>query len=195
MRPGAERTGSDMRRRNNKPSVRVTNLSEDTREPDLLELFRPFGDIFCARPQGRTIQASVLNNRNLLDKFRFSIVEGQIYKFANFELCLLIFPIPEIMKIDFRHPVDKLIDVVAFVKDVGTLDEFCRGNETKKRLRKVQNLIQSAKDEKSPIMVALSQPMTSQLSQHSNGASLHNQTKVTISQIPEQAIEFDRRVF
>ncbi|KAI9112615.1 hypothetical protein K1719_016538 [Acacia pycnantha] len=30
--------------------------------------------------------------------------------------------------------------------------------------------------------------MTSQLSQHSNGASLHNQTKVTISQIPEQAI-------
>ncbi|KAI9125147.1 hypothetical protein K1719_003763 [Acacia pycnantha] len=134
------------------------------------------------------------------------------------------------MKIDFRHLVDKLIDVVAFVKDVGTLDEFCRGNETKKRLRlkladsennkwsaprvgfsedgtpqvcnsfnatralfnpsitEVKNLIQSAKDEKSPIMVALSQPMTSQLSQHSNGASLHNQTKITISQIPEQAI-------
>ncbi|KAI9105197.1 hypothetical protein K1719_022726 [Acacia pycnantha] len=34
------------------------------------------------------------------------------------------FHIPEIMKIDFLHPVDKLIDVVAFVKDVGTLDEF-----------------------------------------------------------------------
>ncbi|KAI9114219.1 hypothetical protein K1719_014869 [Acacia pycnantha] len=46
----------------------------------------------------------------------------------------------------------------------------------------------SAKDEKSPIMVGLSQTMTSQLSQHSNGASLYNQTKVTISQIPEQAI-------
>ncbi|KAK4281939.1 hypothetical protein QN277_013379 [Acacia crassicarpa] len=162
------------------------------------------------------------------------------------------------MKIDFHHPVDNLIDVLAFVKDVGTLDEFHRGNETKNRLRllladsennevectlfdncasdaymaylqntespvvvllnlarvgfsedgtpqvcssfnatralfnpsitEVQNLIQSAKDEKSPVMVALSQPTTSQLSQHLNGASLHNQTKVTISQIPEQAI-------
>ncbi|KAI9095713.1 hypothetical protein K1719_026273 [Acacia pycnantha] len=215
MRPGAERTGSDMRRRNNKPSVRVTNLSEDTREPDLLELFRPFGDIFCARPQGRTIQASVLNNRNLLDKFRFSIVEGQIYKFANFEVTSNVnqyratshpfkitftprtssaednatipsyaysfFPIPEIMKIDFRHPVDKLIDVVAFVKDVGTLDEFCRGNETKKRLRKVQNLIQSAKDEKSPIMVALSQPMTSQL----KGCS---EVKATVESVDAESV-------
>ncbi|KAK4260997.1 hypothetical protein QN277_004053 [Acacia crassicarpa] len=242
--------------------------------------------------EGTTIQASVLNNRNLLHKFRFSIVEGQIYKFANFEVtpnvnqyracshqfkitftprtscadtiatiptyAYSFFPILEIMKIDFRHPVDKLIDVVAFVKDVGTLDEFCKGNETKKRLRlkladsennevectlfdncasdaymaylqntespvvvllnlarvgfsedgtpqvcssfnatmalfnpsitEVKNLIQSAKDEKSPVMVALSQPKTSQPSQHSNGASLHNQTKVTISQIPEQAI-------
>lgn len=46
MRAGAERTtGSDMRRRNDENSVRVTNLSEDTREPDLLELFRPFGNV------------------------------------------------------------------------------------------------------------------------------------------------------
>ncbi|KAK8487217.1 hypothetical protein V6N13_062704 [Hibiscus sabdariffa] len=46
MRAGAERTaGSDMRRRNDENSVRVTNLSEDTREPDLLELFRPFGAV------------------------------------------------------------------------------------------------------------------------------------------------------
>jgi len=46
MRPGAERaSGSDMRRRNDENSVRVTNLSEDTREPDLLELFRPFGAV------------------------------------------------------------------------------------------------------------------------------------------------------
>ncbi|KAJ7947588.1 Eukaryotic translation initiation factor 3 subunit G [Quillaja saponaria] len=46
MRGGAaERTGSDMRRRNDENSVRVTNLSEDTREPDLLELFRPFGAV------------------------------------------------------------------------------------------------------------------------------------------------------
>ncbi|KAJ9684355.1 hypothetical protein PVL29_016702 [Vitis rotundifolia] len=43
MRPGAERVGSDMRRRNEENSVRVTNLSEDTREPDLHELFRTFG--------------------------------------------------------------------------------------------------------------------------------------------------------
>ncbi|KAG5616157.1 hypothetical protein H5410_015981 [Solanum commersonii] len=34
-----------MRRRNEENSVRVTNLSEDTREPDLLELFRPFGPV------------------------------------------------------------------------------------------------------------------------------------------------------
>ncbi|KAG2670070.1 hypothetical protein I3760_14G066800 [Carya illinoinensis] len=45
MRAGAERTGSDMRRRNDENSVRVTNLSEDTREPDLQELFRPFGAV------------------------------------------------------------------------------------------------------------------------------------------------------
>ncbi|CAI9776402.1 unnamed protein product [Fraxinus pennsylvanica] len=43
---GAERVGgTDMRRRNEENSVRVTNLSEDTREPDLLELFRPFGNV------------------------------------------------------------------------------------------------------------------------------------------------------
>ncbi|KAM7271822.1 hypothetical protein ACFE04_031036 [Oxalis oulophora] len=46
MRAGADRTmGSDMRRRNDENSVRVTNLSEDTREPDLLELFKPFGSV------------------------------------------------------------------------------------------------------------------------------------------------------
>ncbi|XP_004510820.1 uncharacterized protein [Cicer arietinum] len=46
LRAGAERTtGSDMRRRNDENSVRVTNLSEDTREPDLHELFRPFGSV------------------------------------------------------------------------------------------------------------------------------------------------------
>ncbi|KAK2642213.1 hypothetical protein Ddye_023976 [Dipteronia dyeriana] len=45
MRAGAERTVTDMRRRNDENSVRVTNLSEDTREPDLLELFRTFGSV------------------------------------------------------------------------------------------------------------------------------------------------------
>ncbi|KAJ4830385.1 hypothetical protein Tsubulata_048930 [Turnera subulata] len=46
LRAGAERTGgTDMRRRNDENSVRVTNLSEDTREPDLNELFRPFGPV------------------------------------------------------------------------------------------------------------------------------------------------------
>ncbi|VFQ77421.1 unnamed protein product [Cuscuta campestris] len=45
-RLGADRAaGSDMRRRNDENSVRVTNLSEDTREPDLMELFRPFGAV------------------------------------------------------------------------------------------------------------------------------------------------------
>ncbi|CAI9770865.1 unnamed protein product [Fraxinus pennsylvanica] len=43
---GAERVGgTDMRRRNDENSVRVTNLSEDTQEPDLHELFRPFGNV------------------------------------------------------------------------------------------------------------------------------------------------------
>ena len=45
MRAGAERSGTEMRRRNEENSVRVTNLSEDTREPDLLELLRPFGPV------------------------------------------------------------------------------------------------------------------------------------------------------
>ncbi|XP_078172418.1 eukaryotic translation initiation factor 3G1 [Carex rostrata] len=46
LRGGAERTGTEMsRRRNDENSVRVTNLSEDTREPDLLELFRTFGPV------------------------------------------------------------------------------------------------------------------------------------------------------
>ncbi|KAI3679910.1 hypothetical protein L2E82_50890 [Cichorium intybus] len=47
MRAGAVRptAGADMRRRNDENSVRVNNLSEDTREPDLLELFRPFGNV------------------------------------------------------------------------------------------------------------------------------------------------------
>lgn len=47
MRAGAERraAGSDMRRRNDENSVRVANLSEDTREPDLMELFSPFGAV------------------------------------------------------------------------------------------------------------------------------------------------------
>ncbi|KAL4205410.1 hypothetical protein AMTRI_Chr01g137160 [Amborella trichopoda] len=46
MRGGAGgKTGTEMRRRNEENSVRVTNLSEDTREPDLLELFRTFGSV------------------------------------------------------------------------------------------------------------------------------------------------------
>ncbi|RLN03670.1 eukaryotic translation initiation factor 3 subunit G [Panicum miliaceum] len=46
MRGGADRSAGDvMRRRNDENSVRVTNLSEDTREPDLLELFRAFGPV------------------------------------------------------------------------------------------------------------------------------------------------------
>ncbi|KAI9127329.1 hypothetical protein K1719_001888 [Acacia pycnantha] len=108
-------------------------------------------ELFCVSmvlidKEGRTIQASVLNNRNLLVKFQISIVEGQIYKFANFEVTSNVnqyrasshpfkitftprtssaeaiatiptyaysfFPIPEIMKIDFLHPVDKLIGML-----------------------------------------------------------------------------------
>ncbi|GAU50280.1 hypothetical protein TSUD_349300 [Trifolium subterraneum] len=45
MQPGAGKTGVSDRKRNDENSVRVTNLSEDTTEPDLHELFRPFGSI------------------------------------------------------------------------------------------------------------------------------------------------------
>ncbi|KAG6499889.1 eukaryotic translation initiation factor 3 subunit G-like [Zingiber officinale] len=45
LRAGAENRGTEMRRRNDENSVRVTNLSEDTREPDLLELFQTFGPV------------------------------------------------------------------------------------------------------------------------------------------------------
>ncbi|CAO2040411.1 unnamed protein product [Urochloa humidicola] len=43
-RAGADRSGADvMRRRNDENSIRVTNLSEDARDPDLAELFGQFG--------------------------------------------------------------------------------------------------------------------------------------------------------
>ncbi|KAL5717260.1 hypothetical protein ACHQM5_010299 [Ranunculus cassubicifolius] len=45
QRQGAEQRGSEMRRRNDENSVRVTNLSEDTREPDLQDLFSTFGPV------------------------------------------------------------------------------------------------------------------------------------------------------
>ncbi|TXG74171.1 hypothetical protein EZV62_002750 [Acer yangbiense] len=45
MMAGAERTGTDMKGRNDENSVMVTNLTEDTREPDLLELFGIFGSV------------------------------------------------------------------------------------------------------------------------------------------------------
>ncbi|XP_058753922.1 uncharacterized protein LOC131627111 [Vicia villosa] len=46
LRSDIDRTiDSNMRRRNDENSVRVTNLSEDTKEADLFELFRPFGDV------------------------------------------------------------------------------------------------------------------------------------------------------
>ncbi|XP_051994393.1 eukaryotic translation initiation factor 3 subunit G-like [Xyrauchen texanus] len=48
LRDGATRRGESMqpkRRANNNATIRVTNLSEDTRETDLQELFRPFGSI------------------------------------------------------------------------------------------------------------------------------------------------------
>ncbi|KAL1817227.1 hypothetical protein ACET3Z_019801 [Daucus carota] len=46
LRRGAERSsGSDMKRRTEENSVRVTNLSEDTREADLNELCSAFGPV------------------------------------------------------------------------------------------------------------------------------------------------------
>ncbi|CAL5025933.1 unnamed protein product [Urochloa decumbens] len=49
---GADTSGASMRRRNDENSIRVNNLSEDTHEADLLELFRTFGPVtrvFVAR--------------------------------------------------------------------------------------------------------------------------------------------------
>lgn len=46
MRAGADRSsGTDMRRRNEENAVRVSNLSEDTHEADLRELFTRFGPL------------------------------------------------------------------------------------------------------------------------------------------------------
>lgn len=48
LRDGASRRGESMqpnRRSDDNATIRVTNLSEDTRETDLQELFRPFGSI------------------------------------------------------------------------------------------------------------------------------------------------------
>ena len=42
---GGESMGDSMRKPRDENSIRVTNLSEDTREADLQELFRPFGSI------------------------------------------------------------------------------------------------------------------------------------------------------
>jgi len=45
-RLGGDRSGADvMRRRNDENSVRVSNLSEDARDPDLAELFGQFGQL------------------------------------------------------------------------------------------------------------------------------------------------------
>ena len=45
-RSGADKSGADvMRRRNDENSIRVTNLSEDARDPDLAELFGQFGPL------------------------------------------------------------------------------------------------------------------------------------------------------
>ncbi|XP_074290315.1 uncharacterized protein LOC141617042 [Silene latifolia] len=43
--PPIRNTTTDPRRRNDENSVRVTNLSEDTKEADLQELFEPFGHV------------------------------------------------------------------------------------------------------------------------------------------------------
>ncbi|KFK24996.1 hypothetical protein AALP_AA8G052900 [Arabis alpina] len=43
--PPGKRSGAERMRRNDENSVRVNNLSEDTREPDLRELFEPFGAV------------------------------------------------------------------------------------------------------------------------------------------------------
>jgi translation initiation factor 3 subunit G len=45
LRAGASSVGDTMRQRRDENSVRVTNLSEDTKEADLVDLFSPFGSI------------------------------------------------------------------------------------------------------------------------------------------------------
>ncbi|RWW73735.1 hypothetical protein BHE74_00018357, partial [Ensete ventricosum] len=57
MRAGAARSGTEMKCRNDENSVRITNLSEDTQEPDLLELIDAFGPvtrIYVAMDQKKT---------------------------------------------------------------------------------------------------------------------------------------------
>ena len=45
LRAGSGAMGESMKTRRDENSIRVTNLSEDTKEQDLVELFRPFGPI------------------------------------------------------------------------------------------------------------------------------------------------------
>ncbi|XP_028752889.1 uncharacterized protein LOC114724812 [Neltuma alba] len=47
------------------------------------------------------------------------------------------FPLADIVKLDQSHVIDYLIDVLAFVKSMGTLQEYRRDNETKNKLRMV----------------------------------------------------------
>ncbi|XP_028757320.1 uncharacterized protein LOC114754709 [Neltuma alba] len=132
-------------------------------------------DIFCVTmvlldKEGDKIQASVLT-KSLHDKFRHSIIEGETYFFANFEVSANVsqyratthpfkititprthvaekiaivpsysysfFPLAEIEKLNEKHNIEYLIDVLAFVKSIGTLEEYRRDNETKNKLRMV----------------------------------------------------------
>ncbi|XP_028803903.1 uncharacterized protein LOC114758973 [Neltuma alba] len=132
-------------------------------------------DIFCVTmvlldKEGDKTQASVLT-KSLHDKFRHSIIEGETYFFANFEVSTNVsqyratinpfkititprthvaekiaivpsysysfFPLAEIEKLNEKHNIEYLIDVLAFVKSIGTLEEYRRDNETKNKLRMV----------------------------------------------------------
>ncbi|XP_028789424.1 uncharacterized protein LOC114745433 [Neltuma alba] len=168
------------------------------------------------------------------------------------------FPIPEILKATPAHHVLFLIDVIAIVKSMGTLEEFHRDDETKTKLRmvltdseendvecvlydqcasdaymaylqntespvvavfnlarigfsedgaptvcssfsatrvhfnlaikEVRELTESLKDGPSPLMYSYTQQLPSQSSQTTNMNSLYSQPKITISNIPQQAV-------
>ncbi|XAR66240.1 hypothetical protein NMG60_11012396 [Bertholletia excelsa] len=93
MRAGAERpAGMDMRRRNEENSVRVTNLSEDTREPDLHELFRifrPVSRVYVAIDQktGMSRGFGFVNFVNKEDAER-AIAKLNGYGYDNLILCV-----------------------------------------------------------------------------------------------------------
>lgn len=80
MRAGAERKGESMKdsRRDEQATIRVTNLSEDTRESDVQELFRNFGTIsriYLAKDKQTQMSKACIYSQDYKRSFGYSLFE------------------------------------------------------------------------------------------------------------------------